>query len=348
MADLAKRFAGNPILSPKDIASSHPDLEVACVLNPGVFSYADKIWLIARVAERPVHKEGLVQVPIIDPEGFYATINYERDDQKLDCHDVRYVIYDGMYYLSTISHFVLLCSDNGLDFYEPQNYWTRIFGEGVYESYGIEDCRVTEIDGMFHLTYTQVSPNGVTVGHMSTDDWKSFNKSGIAFLPANKDCTIFTEKINNKYYCLNRPSSLLIGGNYIWISSSPDLIHWGEHHCLIKSRPGMWDSERVGAGAAPIRTKSGWLAIYHGADASHRYCLGAILLDIDDPRKILARSVEPIMEPIMEYEQQGFFGNVVFTNGHLVDGDQLIMYYGASDSIICKATFSIREILDSL
>jgi predicted GH43/DUF377 family glycosyl hydrolase len=104
----------------------------------------------------------------------------------------------------------------------------------------------------------------------------------------------------------------------------------------------------VGAGAAPIRTSEGWLAIYHGADANNRYGLGALLLDLQSPAKVLARSREPIMEPLAEYEQTGFFGNVVFTNGHVVDGDSVTIYYGASDSVICGARFSINEILSTL
>ena len=97
-----------------------------------------------------------------------------------------------------------------------------------------------------------------------------------------------------------------------------------------------------------IKTEEGWLEIYHGADFNHRYCLGALLLDLNDPSKVIARSEEPIMEPIAAYEQTGFFGNVVFTNGHLVDGDTITMYYGASDEVICKAELSISEILNVL
>jgi predicted GH43/DUF377 family glycosyl hydrolase len=110
----------------------------------------------------------------------------------------------------------------------------------------------------------------------------------------------------------------------------------------------MWDSARVGAGAAPVRTEKGWLEIYHGANKDHRYCLGALLLDINDPTIVLARSTEPIMEPLQPYEQTGFFGNVVFTNGHYVDGDTIYMYYGASDEVICGATLSVSEILSTL
>ncbi len=166
--------------------------------------------------------------------------------------------------------------------------------------------------------------------------------------PANKDCAIFEEKINGKYYALHRPSSPQLGGNYIWVAESPDLIHWGNHKCIATSRKGYWDSARVGAGAAPIKTKEGWLEIYHGANEKHRYCLGALLLDLTDPSKVIARSEQPLVEPTASYELTGFFGNVVFTNGHLVEGDRIRMYYGASDEVICGADLSINEILNTL
>ena len=118
--------------------------------------------------------------------------------------------------------------------------------------------------------------------------------------------------------------------------------------CIAHSRAGAWDGARVGAGASPIRTPEGWLEIYHGANAQNRYCLGALLLDLKEPWKVLARSTDPLMEPSADYERTGFFGNVVFTNGHLVDGDTVTLYYGASDSVICAARFSIREILQTL
>ena len=121
-----------------------------------------------------------------------------------------------------------------------------------------------------------------------------------------------------------------------------------EYVIVATTRPDSWDCARVGAGAAPIRTEEGWLEIYHGADYQNRYCLGALLLDLNDPSKVIARSKAPIMEPIAPYEQTGFFGNVVFTNGHLVEGDTVTIYYGASDEVICGAKLSIEEILRSL
>ena len=198
------------------------------------------------------------------------------------------------------------------------------------------------------MTFTQVSENGVGVGLMTTTNWKTITRHGMIIPPHNKDCALFEEKIGNMYYALHRPSSPELGGNYIWIAESPDLLHWGNHRCIAKTREGMWDSARVGAGASPIRTKEGWLEIYHGANENHRYCLGALLLDLNDPSKVLARSADPIMEPTAEYEKTGFFGNVVFTNGHIVDGDQVTIYYGASDEVICAARLSISEILSTL
>ncbi len=168
------------------------------------------------------------------------------------------------------------------------------------------------------------------------------------FPPHNKDCAIFEEKINGRFYALHRPSSKEIGGNYIWMADSIDGEHWGNHQCLIRTRQGHWDSIRVGAGAAPIRTKMGWLEIYHGANESHQYSLGAFLMDLDNPSKILSRTIEPIMVPTASYELSGFFGYVVFTNGHIVNGDELTLYYGAADEFLCGAKFSINEILAAL
>ena len=208
--------------------------------------------------------------------------------------------------------------------------------------------RQTQIGTQYYLTYTAVSANGVAVRMRSTSDWRRFTDYGLVLPPHNKDCTLFDEKVGDLYYMLHRPSSPEIGGNYIWIAQSPDLRHWGNHRCVARTRKGMWDSARIGAGCAPIRTGEGWLTIYHGADASNRYCLGAMLLDAADPSKVLARSRTPVMEPEEPYELEGFFGNVIFTNGHLVDGDRIALYYGASDKVICRADLSVGEILENL
>ena len=274
-------------------------------------------------------------------------VEFDRKDPSLDLSDPRVLHHDGSDYLTTLSHLRLLGSPDGIHFTEDPAY-PLLHGHGPLETFGIEDCRVSRINGIYYLTYTAVSPQGVAVGLRSTSDWKTFHHHGLILPPHNKDCALFEEPYGGRYYALHRPSSPELGGNFIWLSQSPDLLHWGQHLCLARTRPGRWDCARIGAGAAPIRTDSGWLAIYHGADEQNRYCLGAMLLDLRNPARVLARSHDPIMEPSADYERHGFLGHVVFTNGHTVDGDNLTIYYGASDTVVCGARMSIRAILASL
>jgi predicted GH43/DUF377 family glycosyl hydrolase len=349
MKDIAKRFKENPLLSPSDIPASREGLEITCLLNPGVFQFENKTWLVVRVAERPKQKENIISFPILTETGAITIIEIIIADPDLIATDARVINYKGIDYLTTLSHLRLLCSEDGHHFYESENY-PHLVGEGMLETFGIEDCRVALIEGTYYLTFTSVSDNGVGVGLRTTTDWKNFKKQGMILPAHNKDCAIFEEKINGMFYALHRPSSVDIGGNYIWLASSPDGIHWGNHKCIIKTRKGFWDSKRVGAGAAPIKTNRGWLEIYHGANEQHQYCLGAFLMDLEDPSKVIARTEEPIMVPTAQYELSGFFGHVVFTNGHIVepDGDTVTIYYGASDEFVCGAQFSIKEIFSFL
>lgn len=344
--EFATRNKHNPILRPGDLSPSTDRMKIVCLLNPGVFRFENKTWMLLRVAEGTDQRYGEVNFPVLS-DGKIEIRDLRKDDPDLDYSDPRIIKYKGVSYLTTLSHLRLVSSDDGIHFSEPAGY-APIFGEGPLESYGIEDCRVTTMEDGYHLTYTMVSAIGVGVGYMFTKNWKQFERRGMIFPPHNKDCAIFGEKLNNRYYALHRPSSPELGGNYIWIAESPDLVNWGNHRCVATTRENYWDSARIGAGAAPIRTKKGWLEIYHGATKENRYCLGALLLDIKDPSIVLARSEAPIMEPTAAYETTGFFGNVVFTNGQLTDGDRLTIYYGASDEVICMAEFSIKKILSSL
>lgn len=347
MNDLVRRFEQNPILRPRDVSPSIEGMEVTCLLNPGVFRYGDKTCLLVRVAERPVQVPGKISFPILGAKGQLEILEFNSGDPRLDLSDPRVINFDGRDYLTTLSHLRLLESGDGVRFTEPAGN-RPMMGSGELEAYGIEDCRVAKIDEAYYLTYTQVSGNGVGVGLRTTRDWKNFVHEGMIFPPHNKDCALFEERIGGKYYALHRPSSPELGGNYIWLAESPDLIHWGRHRCLAHSRAGHWDSARVGAGAAPIRTSKGWLEIYHGATRENRYCLGALLLDLEEPWWVLARSETPIMEPTTDYEREGFFGQVIFTNGHVVDGDCVTLYYGAADSVICAAQLSLSSILAHL
>jgi predicted GH43/DUF377 family glycosyl hydrolase len=347
MADISQRFAENPILKPSNIRPSVPGMKVECLLNPGVFRFQDKTWLLLRVAERPEQTPGKTTLAIMAENGQLKILEFDNSDPKIDHSDPRVLRHNGVDYLTTLSHLRLVSSEDGTRFREDPAY-PPLFGLGELETYGIEDCRVTQMGSIYYLTFTEVSAHGVGVGLRSTADWLRVTSHGMIFPPHNKDCAIFDSQMGGYYYALHRPSSPALGGNYLWLAQSPDLLHWGNHRCLAHPRPGTWDGARIGAGAAPIRTPDGWLEIYHGADSGNRYCLGALLLDLERPWKVLGRSRDPIMEPVADYEQAGFLGNVVFTNGHFVDGDSVTLYYGASDSVICGARLSIREILKSL
>jgi predicted GH43/DUF377 family glycosyl hydrolase len=344
---LASRYTHNPILAPVDLLPSYEGMQIECLLNPGAFTYEGKIGLLLRVAERPPQQEGRTTFPIIGANGRLQILDFDNNDPDLDLSDKRIVKYKGITYLSTISHLRLVWSDDGIHFTEPVPP-VHLTGSGELETFGIEDCRVAQMGDEYFLTYTQVSENGVGVGLITTRNWKEFKRHGMIMPPHNKDCALFEEKINGLYYCMHRPSGVDLGGNFIWIASSPDLINWGNHRCVARTRIGQWDSARVGAGCSPVKTERGWLAIYHGATKANRYCLGALLFDLEDPYKVIARSGEPLMQPETLFETQGFFGEVIFTNGHIVRGDELTVYYGAADEVICMATFSIQAILSTL
>jgi len=346
--ELGRRFASNPILRPEDVMPSRPELVVECVMNPGAFRFRGRTGLLLRVCERPQQEPGFVSTPVLDPgaESGLRILRMRGDDAELKVIDSRVFVYQGRTHLTTLSHLRLAWSDDGTEFtVDPK---PTLEGEGPQECFGIEDCRVTEIDGCYYLTYSAVAPVGYGVGLISTMNWQTFRRHGLILPTPNKDCAILPQWIGNSFCALHRPSSPGFGGHYLWLARSPDLVHWGDHRCIALPRPDSWDSARIGAGAAPILTEKGWLEIYHGANDQDRYCLGLLLLDAEDPSRMLARSAKPILEPVAEYERQGFFGNVIFTNGHVVDGDRLTVYYGAADTVVCGAVFSIEELLSTL
>lgn len=343
---IGKRFPENPLIQPKDVKPDNKDFIIESVFNPGAFTYKQMVGLLCRVTERPVQKKTCVSTPIITAGLKKEVLSFSLKDPGLTYDDPRKFTYNGKGYLTTLSHLRLAWSEDGKHF--TVNDLPTIEGYSSYESFGVEDCRVTEIAGIFYLTYTAVSDNGVAVGLISTSDWINFNRHGLIFPPHNKDCSLFPEKINDSYHAFHRPAGILLGGSYIWLSDSTDLLHWGNHLCIAKTREGMWDCERVGVNGPPIKTDKGWLVLYHGADNTNRYCIGAMLCDTNNPSKVIARTGNPIFEPDAEYEKEGFFGNVVFSAGHIVKDDDLTLYYGAADTTVCAASFSVRQILELL
>jgi len=219
----------------------------------------------------------------------------------------------------------------------------------IWEENGIEDPRLTVIDGSYYVMYTAVGRYGFRIALARTDDFRNYERVALISAPGNKDGVLFPEKIDGLYARLDRPIGNGVGS--VWISYSPDLVHWGRSECVFCPRARYWDSYRIGASAPPIRTDRGWLEIYHGVkmtSAGPIYRIGTIMLDPDNPAKVLGRCLAPLLSPREEYERIGDVGNVVFACGAIVeDNGEVKVYYGAADTSICVATASLDEIIES-
>jgi predicted GH43/DUF377 family glycosyl hydrolase len=261
------------------------------------------------------------------------------------------VTVDGRTWLTSLSHLRVARSTDGIRFDVERA--PALSPATAYESFGIEDPRITFLDGTYWINYTAVSPHGIATALASTTDFRTFQRHGIIFPPNNRDVTIFPERIDGRYVALHRPMPEGIGQPAMWAASSSDLLSWGGHRLVASARKGRWDDAKIGGGAVPLRVRYGngdaWLAIYHGVTSSPlTYSLGALLLDARDPARVIARSREPILSPEAPYEREGFFGGVVFTCGLLADGDLVRIYYGAADGVTAVADLSLGEIMAGL
>ncbi len=344
----AFRSPNNPIIGPRNIKPSRDDLEVIGVFNAGVARFKDEIILLLRVAERPLssHPDITLAAVYDVAEGDIVLKEFSKNDPKNDFSDPRLIITPTQTFLTSLSHLRLARSTDGINF-EIEDAPT-IAPANDYETFGLEDPRITLIDGAYYISYVAVSPLGVTTCLISTKDFNSFQRRGVIFCPDNKDVVLFPEKINDKFYALHRPVSPLFKKHQIWLAESPDLICWGNHRFAMEPRPGLWDETKIGASAVPFKIKQGWLEIYHGANRNNRYCLGAVLLDSHQPWKVIARSQKPVLQPQADYEIEGFFGNVVFSCGLLYEEEKLKIYYGVADTAVCFAELPLQNVLDNL
>jgi beta-1,4-mannooligosaccharide/beta-1,4-mannosyl-N-acetylglucosamine phosphorylase len=215
------------------------------------------------------------------------------------------------------------------------------------------DPRVTWLEDRFYVTWCN-GYFGPTIGIAWTNDFETFHQLDNAFLPFNRNGVLFPRRIGDRYAMLSRPSDT---GHTpfgdIFYSESPDLVYWGRHRHVMAPVPWTWGSTKVGAGPTPIETAEGWLLIYHGVLTSCNgfvYSMGAALLDLDEPWKVIARGRDYLLSPQVDYEQVGDVPNVVFPCAALVDreADRLTIYYGAADTVTCLAHGHLSEIMASL
>lgn len=280
------------------------------------------------------------------------------DDLSFSCLNIMNagaVKFDGQYVLlvriETMrghSVFVVARSTNGTNFTLDKEPIMTPAKEGIFsrfEEQGVADPRITFLDGTFYIIYSAVSRNGHRLALAKTDDFKTIERIALISQPDNHNGALFSEKIDGFYVRVERP---LEGGN-IWISRSKDLIYWGKSRVLMTPRgSGFWDADRIGCAVPPIKIDQGWLLIYYGVrntSGGPIFRLGTAILDKENPTKVTGRSDIPILSPREYYERVGDSSNMVFSCGAIVEGEELMLYYGGANMGINLGTALISDIV---
>jgi len=278
-------------------------------------------------------------------------------------------------------HLGLATSRNGFDFVRSSNT-PLISPRPENHIGGIEDPRIIKIDDLYYLTFAfrpfapgkywipndkrKYNAPSLSAGYprflrenlsgtglFVSPDLKNFTYAGLLTNPAfdDRDVIIFPEKIKGKYVTLHRPMEWC-GGKYgtdypaMWIAFSDDLLGWKNLKLLAKGKH-TWE-KKIGGSTPPIKTKAGWLVLYHAVGDDKFYRVGAMLLDLKNPMKILHRSPDFLLEPENAYEKEGFYNGVVFPCGNIVIDGKLFVYYGGADKYVGVATCELDELLDYL
>ena len=361
-----RRHPANPLITAADVRPSNPAYRVRGAFNPGACTFGGETLLLLRVAEDVPADPGRIAVPLVRFEasggktvGVADVLDVALDAPGVVPRDTRGVAVGGVEYLSTLSHLRLARSTDGVDFAVDDAPF--LFPAVPGERFGVEDARITRLpDGpggdRYWVNYTAVSGDGWCTALASTADFVTVERHGVIFHPSNKDASLFPAKCDGLWRALSRPNNDGFGKASVWAASSPDLLHWGDHRCVLRPREGVrYEGTKIGGGPPCVLTAAGWVQIYHGKGADGAYALFTALLDRDDPTRVLARGTTPVLEPEADYEREGFFPNVVFANGltHedpgpggvLPDGAAVRVYYGACDGVTCLAEATAGELV---
>jgi beta-1,2-mannobiose phosphorylase / 1,2-beta-oligomannan phosphorylase len=350
---LLKRHFERLLLTPAELTPLRDDFEVVGAFNPGAIVAGGEVILLVRVAERPCERRaGFTALPRWAP-GEGPVIDWVPDD-TLEPIDPRVVKRkaDGLMRLTFMSHLRVVRCGDGRSVTQVSDI--RFLPDTGLEEFGVEDPRITAIDGRYFFTYVAVSRHGAATAMASTTDFRRFDRHGVIFCPENKDVVLFPERIDGQYVALHRPNAATpFCRPEMWVARSPDLIHWGRHESL-HGGGAEWETGRVGAGTPPVRVNDGWLEIYHGNRQPTRpgevgtYATGVLLLDQSDPARVLRRTAASIFEPTAAFEQHGFVPDVVFPTGIVETEESYLIYYGAADSCTAVVEFSKCEVMGSL
>lgn len=243
-------------------------------------------------------------------------------------------------------------SDDGLNFQVAHEPFITPAREGLfaeYEEFGVEDPRICNMEGSYLITYSAYSRHGVRTGLARTRDFNVLERVALITQADCRNVVLFPERFGGRFGRLDRPHSEISPWS-IWLSYSPDLIHWGDSRVVIKPLSYHWDEMKIGPGATPIKTEKGWLNIYHGVFKTMDgavYRLGVALHDLRDPARVLGVSDDWILQPEDPWEVTGYVHNVVFTCGAVAEEDgTLRLYWGGADTVVCTGTTTIEALID--
>jgi predicted GH43/DUF377 family glycosyl hydrolase len=262
-------------------------------------------------------------------------------------HDRKYVMVFRSHRLNGQSILGLAQSNDGYNFrVESQPFMTS---SDEYDEFGVEDPRISQIDGEYWMTYSAYSRYGVRIGLARTKDFRQVERISYITQPDLRNVVLFPEKIGDYYVRLDRPHTETTNWS-MWISYSRDLIHWGQSKIVLNAQSYRWDAMKLGPGAPPMKTKQGWLNIYHGVFetmAGAVYRLGVALHDLKDPAKIIGVGDSWILEPEDPWERVGYVPNVVFSCGAVPEEDDTVkIYWGGADTVMCVGTAEIEELIN--
>ncbi|HKT02676.1 MAG TPA: hypothetical protein VJT31_24360 [Rugosimonospora sp.] len=220
--------------------------------------------------------------------------------------------------------------------------------------WGVEDARCSRIDELdsWLISYTAYGPGGPCVALAITQDFREVEHIGIAMPPEDKNASLLSRHIDGKFVLFHRPAAYQSGRADVWLSRSTDLRSWTAPEPVLRARPSIWwDSVRIGFGPPPLDTPHGWLCVYHGVKqmvSGPIYRAGLVLLDRDNPTRVLRRSEEWVLGPRAGYERHGDVPNTIFPTGLVHDpgtGD-LRLYYGAGDTVVAMASAPLDAVLE--
>ena len=305
-----KRYDGNPILTPADMP-----VPCCAIYNSGVIKTDEGKYIMASRFEKP-SKEQLTWISRSD-DGY--TFIPDQKPMTFTCNMQQQAEFDAT---------------------------TKMSGPGIGTWW---DPRINKVGDEYFITYAAVSDDGCRIGIGKCDP--TFKTSSHVSFPhhvENRNAIIFPEKINGEYWMLHRPIRSNSDGK-IWISSSPDMKYWG--NCRVVARgQSYWENVKIGPGAPVVKTDKGFLTVYHGV-FSHcsglNYGIGVMLLDLEEPWKVVARAKDPILYVAKPYEMIGQVPNVIFPGGVIPEKDGSVkVYYGAADFVQCLATGSFNDLID--